>query len=44
MNAMVKITKTHWYALGGLANPNLTRKHKRGVWVYYRVVVGVRYE
>lgn len=34
---MIKISKIEWCGLGGLSNPQLTRKQIRGVWCYYKL-------
>jgi hypothetical protein len=35
MIGFTRVTKTAWYAAGGFANPNCTRRELAGAWSYW---------
>lgn len=35
MTGSDRVTKRHWYDLGGFANPRCWRRHVAGIWRYY---------
>lgn len=38
MGNIRKISKREWEARGGLTNPDLYRKERRGTWEYYEIL------
>lgn len=35
MHYCMRITRKHFYAIGGFSNPDLFRRMRSGVWHYY---------
>ncbi len=35
MKYCMKVSKRHWYCLGGFSNPDLFRRMKQGAWEYW---------